>query len=551
MATINRDNVQYYVDSGLINPSKIKIDLNKTKTAGDNVHRWVTLADAIKSGYDFNFDYDVKEIKTPKVTTLPDLVVNSSSQPTLETKPNYALKNFEDTFGVSARDAASFVPYVGDALDINDILNNVIGGKYKEAAIGAGMFLVPNIVEKPVKSLIKIGKRLKRHLKGTTVDITGYLKYGNAHSLDVKGQSLTPEIKAKQQSSIDRNFDKVYSDQLSNVLDKYNIVKTSDGFLYNGKLLSAEESQLLEKAPVYWDWATSHKVDPTSKDAVTLFIKKQGTGVRGVAAKDIDTGKQYLTTPNSKVLVIDGDRFQSKHGLYTSNNAAIGKHYSENNRGHSSFTGNVFYNYQIDPNLSVLEQLEDLSKKDVLIDIISPIKFKKTYLMPRGYRFKDTGVNSFSQNYRTYSGKTLDASERVFLEPLQLSDISYHGSNAAQKQGDWYKYGIDEQEPYFSRFLVNTPSVRDHYVQVGKQVIDKIPTDASTTMFKTYQNRANQLSNKYKKFNRNMYLTAGGLGLVGGGVGMYLTHDFKDQSPEINSQKDIDIYDQSNWNNFK
>lgn len=77
MTTVTRNNVQYYIDEGLINPDRIKIDLNKTKTAGDNAHRWTTLANAIKSGYDFNFDYDVKEIKTPKVTNLPEITVTA------------------------------------------------------------------------------------------------------------------------------------------------------------------------------------------------------------------------------------------------------------------------------------------------------------------------------------------------------------------------------------------------------------------------------------------------------------------------------------------
>lgn len=78
MATINNNNVQLYIDKGLIDPSKIKIDLNVTKTANDNYHQWVTLSEAIKSGYDFNFDYDVPEIKTPKVTQLPELEVTAS-----------------------------------------------------------------------------------------------------------------------------------------------------------------------------------------------------------------------------------------------------------------------------------------------------------------------------------------------------------------------------------------------------------------------------------------------------------------------------------------
>lgn len=60
--------------------------------------------------------------------------------------------NFEETFGVTPRDAAGFVPYVGDALDVKDIGDNLSEGKYMEAGLGAGMLLLPNIIEKPLKA---------------------------------------------------------------------------------------------------------------------------------------------------------------------------------------------------------------------------------------------------------------------------------------------------------------------------------------------------------------------------------------------------------------
>ncbi len=81
LATINNNNVQKYIDEGLIDPYSVKIDLNTTKTANDNVHRWITLADAIKGGYKFNFDYDIKnsEKATEQIqehpTILPEVTV--------------------------------------------------------------------------------------------------------------------------------------------------------------------------------------------------------------------------------------------------------------------------------------------------------------------------------------------------------------------------------------------------------------------------------------------------------------------------------------------
>lgn len=64
-------------------------------------------------------------------------------------------KNFEETFGVSPKTAAGFIPVVGDAIDLADIGTDLYEGNYINAGIGAGLFLVPNIIEKPAKALYR------------------------------------------------------------------------------------------------------------------------------------------------------------------------------------------------------------------------------------------------------------------------------------------------------------------------------------------------------------------------------------------------------------
>lgn len=163
MTTINNDNVHEYIERGLIDPKKLKIDLNKTKTTSDNTHRWVSLEYAIKQGYKFSFDYDVKEIQTPY--TLPEVTIEAKPKKELifNITPqqahqqthwyDYAVKNFQDTYGLTPRDAAGFLPVIGDVLDINDIGKDLSKGNYRQAAIGAGFLLVPNFIEKPFKYL--------------------------------------------------------------------------------------------------------------------------------------------------------------------------------------------------------------------------------------------------------------------------------------------------------------------------------------------------------------------------------------------------------------
>lgn len=158
MATITNYNVQEYIDQGLIDPKKIKIDLNVTKTTSDPNHKWISLDAAIKQGLKFNFDYNVKSIKENKSVDLPELIV-TANKPEPEPEQNnktpwsYASDNFKNTFGFSVRDALGFVPYLGDALDIKDIGYDLYNGNYLNAGIGAGMFLIPNVIEKPIRYL--------------------------------------------------------------------------------------------------------------------------------------------------------------------------------------------------------------------------------------------------------------------------------------------------------------------------------------------------------------------------------------------------------------
>lgn len=79
---------------------------------------------------------------------LPELTVTTKRPRSLLEQ---GAANFEETFGITPRDAAGFIPYVGDALDVKDIGDNLDKGNYTEAGLGAAMLLLPNVIEKPLK----------------------------------------------------------------------------------------------------------------------------------------------------------------------------------------------------------------------------------------------------------------------------------------------------------------------------------------------------------------------------------------------------------------
>lgn len=73
----------------------------------------------------------------------------------VEQEVNKYADEFKNTFGISLRDAAGIIPYIGDALDVKDISENIIDKRYGEAALEAGLLLLPNAIEKPLKYVAK------------------------------------------------------------------------------------------------------------------------------------------------------------------------------------------------------------------------------------------------------------------------------------------------------------------------------------------------------------------------------------------------------------
>lgn len=57
------------------------------------------------------------------------------------------------------KEAMSFTP-VGDVEDIYNIGKDIYDKNYAQAALGAGLFLLPNIVNKPIKKLLQRGKKI-------------------------------------------------------------------------------------------------------------------------------------------------------------------------------------------------------------------------------------------------------------------------------------------------------------------------------------------------------------------------------------------------------
>ena len=107
---------------------------------------------------------------------LPGFTVTGISP---ETRAKNYSTSFDGTYGLTPRDVYGMMPIIGDALDIKDIGTNLYNRNYINAGIGAGLFLLPNVIEKPFKfakklykerSIIsKINKELEKGIKENSV----------------------------------------------------------------------------------------------------------------------------------------------------------------------------------------------------------------------------------------------------------------------------------------------------------------------------------------------------------------------------------------------
>lgn len=206
--------IELGVSNGITNLSVIKDTYNKYDEGGPKK----TVVRDRRTGEELVFDtrkeadeYISSAYSDPTFYQgeLPELVVNAR-QPRGLLEQGAA--NFEDTFGMTPRDAAGFIPYVGDALDIKDIAQDIKDQKYKEALIAAGLLVVPNAVENIAKGIYRGAKNIRR-----TLELNAGSSLTNTEKLH---RLLHPNRTAKATSSIYGSTTRIADDKSLEELEK-------------------------------------------------------------------------------------------------------------------------------------------------------------------------------------------------------------------------------------------------------------------------------------------------------------------------------------------
>lgn len=95
---------------------------------------------------------EIANVHTPEVTITPQS--NISLVEAVDKGRRTAFENIKE--------AASYTPIVGDAMGVQDAVYQATQGNYSEAALAAGLMLLPNFIKKPLR---RVGKLLKKNKK--------------------------------------------------------------------------------------------------------------------------------------------------------------------------------------------------------------------------------------------------------------------------------------------------------------------------------------------------------------------------------------------------
>lgn len=125
------------------------------------------LIDKYQIGGWFPIGYDNNIYRPTYGTMLPEVKVVAKGDPRKVNNDYYKahsrarvrlqsrVADRTDYKGLNPVNILEYTPVIGDALDAGNIINDTTNKNYLSAGIGAGMFLLPNIIEKPLKKLIK------------------------------------------------------------------------------------------------------------------------------------------------------------------------------------------------------------------------------------------------------------------------------------------------------------------------------------------------------------------------------------------------------------
>lgn len=392
---------------------------------------------------------------------LPEITVRGVSQ---QTKNNNYSSSFNGNYGLSARDIYGVMPIVGDALDLKDIGTDLYKGNYLSAGIGAGMFLLPNVIEKPLKTA---GRFLfNKNFRNKILKQTGLKHHSSEKNLGYTMSSFPRDLAYHEAHVIERP-NKAEREAFVSNYQRELAKRPSEVYNYSQ---DSYVNKILQNNPEYAYYTKITGKDPSLQSTVDAFIKRQETSLRGVYSSDKNTAVEALTSTQADRYLRGGDRLGTQGGLYTSNSFGIADAFKNPERSTmDGYIGTLQANFNIDRNLPIDEQLRQTRNKIILSNNSLPLppSMHQSYLD----RARNRGGIAFEAQYARRDGSTLPVHERAYLptsfeveHPVKVVNLQ-HFPHSTNKAGRWGTKGVThsskDEELFIPRMLNNTTDFID------------------------------------------------------------------------------------------
>lgn len=499
----------------------------------------------------------------------------------------YAQKDYNSAFDYSGANEvmgtiADFTPVVGDVKQGLEAANDLRKGNYKEAAIGAGLLLLPNVLEKPLKYA---GKKAFNFLLDKAPDVVSKYRYLNKHynpfiqekrlryqpyyfdykeninaakkeavrsNIPIYNEDVYRNIEARRRAKKEfvANFEHARDhvmDEVSSVLFRGSNYEKNMSRLHT-LYKNDRVKKMIHDNPEYGVYLLETGKNPLSQHTVDSFLKRQGTSIRGVTAGDDVEALKYLTTTDKTRNLKGGDMLGTRGGLYTSNAKGIADKF-KNPVGYGvedGYIGIVRKNFDIPKNIPIEEQLKQYRKKLYNAEVLKfrPSDYNKDVVA------LETGYGSggrYQVNQRAY----LPKGEQSVNQAVTLSKLKAYRNQTDQlgrRNLKGTKYENVDDQLFIPLMINNTTDFRKYardfiaqhlpsrYGGVGEysnefyklvDTIEKRHNDRTSKLYdlKHQLNRNTNRIDKYKKYAAATSI----MGLPAAVVGNLLRQDMQSQ----------------------
>lgn len=509
------------VEVSLPNGRKVKINAQNLKDYQDNVRR------ANNPTVLPEVTVNAKKVDKHKKISLKDINWDASS-PEAQAKIqdsrdkdshwyDYGIKNFKDTFGVNPRSVADWIPGVGDVLALGDVSSALKDKRYKEAALAAGMFVLPNVIEKPIKGLYKYGKNTIRKLNRN-------YKYNPFQYFE--GNLITEAIRNDNEIRLNKYLDRLKTDETYFTGKDINFIKDAISKSLDNNTTIADkvakhglnQKQLddyyknlvkydfIYKYPAYNRYVVVNGLNPNDTNTIRKFINNQSHAIRGVYTKG--EGEDYikfLTYADNKENLArrGGDMFNSR-GLYTSNATQVSNKFDKaiNDPNTKGYTAKLYHDFEINPNLSIDKQLEQLQDRIFEYGILDDIKNIGIYIDDYDkFRMNNPDIHAWESPYfgtsvkqRAYINST-DIPSKPVANIIDLTESSQGGTRTE-------RFGLNNS-PTEELFIAQYPINTEHNLKRYTDLINKNQRKSLTEEGKILKEYKQQKLIDY--YNKNVF----------------------------------------------